>query len=104
MDRHFGIQADPATTRKRAERATSSAGSDVPARWHRLSPSSRRGKRPPSHAWLPGSAGSPLADALAALAAAVHAARIRLSYGLDLTWPLLGTLGLGHALMPAPGG
>ena len=53
------------------------------------------------HAWLPGPAGSPLADALAALAAAVHAAW---GYSLDLTWPLLGALGLGHALMPAPGG
>ena len=56
------------------------------------------------HAWVPGPAGSPLADALAALAAAVHAARARLGYGPDLTWPLLGALGLGHALMPAPGG
>ena len=55
------------------------------------------------HAWLP-PAGSPLGDALAALAAAVHAARGRLGYGPDLTWPLLGALGLGHALMPAPGG
>ena len=51
------------------------------------------------HAWL-APAGSPLADALAALAAAVHAARAR----LGSTWPLLGALGLGHALMPAPGG
>jgi hypothetical protein len=56
------------------------------------------------HAWLPGPAGSPLADGLAALAPAVHAARMRLGYGPDLTWPLLGTLGLGHAFMPAPGG
>ena len=55
------------------------------------------------HAWLP-PAGSSLADALAALAAAVHAARARLGHGPDLTWPLLGALGLGHALMPAPGG
>ena len=55
------------------------------------------------HAWLP-PAGSPLGDALAALAAVVHAARARLGYGPDSTWPLLGALGLGHALMPAPGG
>ena len=47
---------------------------------------------------------SPLADALTALAAAVHAARTRLGYGPDLTWPLLGALGLGMPLMPAPSG
>ena len=36
------------------------------------------------HAWVPGPAGSP--------------SRTR-----SPRWPLLGTLGLGHALMPAPG-
>ena len=55
------------------------------------------------HAWLP-PGGSPLGDALAALAAVVHAARARLGYGPHSTWPLLGALGLGHALMPPPGG
>ena len=52
----------------------------------------------------PGPARSPLGDALAALAAAVHAARCRLGGGPDLIWPLLGALGLGLFLAPAPGG
>lgn len=50
----------------------------------------------------PGPAGSPLADALAALAAAVHAARCRPGYGPDLIWPLLGAPGLGRFPAPAP--
>jgi hypothetical protein len=41
---------------------------------------------------------------LTALAAAVHAARCRLGGGPDLIWPLLGALGLGLFLVPAPGG
>jgi hypothetical protein len=42
--------------------------------------------------------------AAAGRSAAVRAAWARLGYGPDLTWPLLGTFSLGHALMPAPGG
>ncbi len=56
------------------------------------------------HAQPPGPARPPLGDALAALAAAVHAARCRLGGGPDLIWPLLGALGLGLFLVPAPSG
>jgi len=55
------------------------------------------------HAEPPSPAGSPLADALGALAAAVHAAR-RIGHDPQSTWPLLGTLGLSRHLAPAPGG
>ncbi len=53
-----------------------------------------------------GPSGSPLGDALAALAAAVAAVRRRLpGYGgPGLIWPLLGQLGLAAHLTPARGG
>lgn len=48
-------------------------------------------------------AGSPLADALTALAVVVHAAQRRFGYGDVMLWPLLGQLGLARHLAPARG-
>ena len=47
-------------------------------------------------------AGSPLGDALNALAAAVDCARRNFGHGPEMTWPLAGRLGLARFLMPAP--
>jgi hypothetical protein len=55
---------------------------------------------PPGPPWKP--AGSPLGDALNALAAAVDCARRNFGYGPEMTWPLAGRLGLARFLMPAP--
>jgi transposase-like protein len=48
--------------------------------------------------------GSALGDALNALAAAVALARGKLGYGPEMTWPLIGRLGLARWLMPARAG
>lgn len=48
--------------------------------------------------------GSPLADALHALAAAVHAAQRRLDAPDSARWPLAGIFGLARHLAPARGG
>lgn len=48
--------------------------------------------------------GVPLRDALNVLAAAAAGARDRLRLGPEITWPLLGRLGLARALMPARAG
>ncbi len=48
-------------------------------------------------------AGSALADALNALAAAVDCARRNVRYGPEMTWPLIGQVGLARFLMPARG-
>ena len=52
---------------------------------------------------LPVPSGSPLGDALSAVAACAHAAIT--SYGLSRAdlWPLLGRFGLARCLAPAPG-
>ena len=47
-------------------------------------------------------AGSPLGDALNAVAAAVDCARRNFGHGPQMTWPLAGRLGLARFLMPAP--
>jgi hypothetical protein len=47
-------------------------------------------------------AGSPLGDALNALAAAVDCAWRNFGHGPEMTWPLAGRLGLARFLMPAP--
>jgi transposase-like protein len=47
-------------------------------------------------------AGSPLGDALNAVAAAVDCARRTFGHGPQMTWPLAGRLGLARFLMPAP--
>ena len=47
-------------------------------------------------------AGSPLGDALNAVAAAVDCARRNFGHGPEMTWPLAGRLGLARFLMPAP--
>jgi hypothetical protein len=47
-------------------------------------------------------AGSPLGDALNALATAVDCARRNFGHGPEMTWPLVGRLGLARFLMPAP--
>ena len=47
-------------------------------------------------------AGSPLGDALNAVAAAVDCARRNFGHGSEMTWPLAGRLGLARFLMPAP--
>jgi hypothetical protein len=56
----------------------------------------------PDATWL-APAGSPLADALAGLAAAAQAARRRFGYGPERIYPLLGQLGLARYLAPARG-
>ena len=55
---------------------------------------------PPGPPWKP--AGSPLGDALNAVAAAVDCARRNFGHGPQMTWPLAGLLGLARFLMPAP--
>jgi hypothetical protein len=62
-------------------------------------------------AWLGGSTGimpaaaaSALGDALNAVATAAHAAIRKLALAPDLTWPLIGRLGLARYLAPAPAG
>jgi len=49
-------------------------------------------------------AGSPLGDALNALAAAVDCARRNFGHGPQMTWALAGRLGLARFLLPAPAG
>jgi hypothetical protein len=54
---------------------------------------------------LPGGpAGSPLGDALDAVAVATRAAQRRLGHGPDMTWALAGRFGLCRFLQPARGG
>lgn len=62
-------------------------------------------------AWLGGSTGimpaaaaSALGDALNAVATAAHACHPQARPGPDLTWPLIGRLGLARYLAPAPAG
>jgi len=50
---------------------------------------------------LPEPAGSPLHDALNAVAVAAHAAITGHGFGLADLWPLLGRFGLARHLMPA---
>jgi hypothetical protein len=45
-----------------------------------------------------------LGDALNAIAAAADCARRRFGFGPELTWPLIGRLGLARYLAPAPAG
>jgi transposase-like protein len=52
---------------------------------------------------LPVPAGSPLGDALAAVAVCAHAAITRHGYGREDLWPLLGQFGLARFLAAAPG-
>lgn len=49
-------------------------------------------------------AGSPLGDALDTVAAVTHAAQRKLGYGPELTWALMGRLGLARYLQPARAG
>ena len=49
-------------------------------------------------------AGTPLGDALNVPAAAADCAMDRLRLGPEMTWPLIGRLGLARALMPARAG
>ena len=53
---------------------------------------------------LPGPAGSPLGDALNAVAACVHAAITRFGLSRADLWPLLGRFGLARHLAPARAG
>ena len=48
------------------------------------------------------SAGSALADALNAVAAAADCAIRKFGFGPELTWPLIGRLGLARFLGPVP--
>lgn len=52
---------------------------------------------------LPAPAGSPLGDALAAVAACAHAAVTQHGYAREDLWALLGQFGLARFLSPAPG-
>ena len=53
---------------------------------------------------LPVPSGSPLGDALAAVAAAAHAAITGYGFTRADLWPLLGRYGLARHLMPARSG
>jgi len=52
---------------------------------------------------LPAPSGSPLGDALSAVAAAAHAAITGYGFTTADLWPLLGRFGLARYLAPAPG-
>ena len=71
-----------------------------PLRQHAIGELNWLGFYPPGPPSEP--AGSPLGDALNALAAAVDCARRNFGHGPEMTWPLAGRLGLARFLMPAP--
>ena len=73
-----------------------------PLRQHATGELGKLGYYPPGSAREP--AGSPLGDALNAVAAAVDCARRNFGYGPETTWALAGRLGLARFLMPARAG
>jgi transposase-like protein len=75
-------------------------GRAEPLRQHAIGELNWLGFYPPGPPSEP--AGSPLGDALNALAAAVDCARRNFGHGPEMTWPLAGRLGLARFLMPAP--
>ena len=92
-DGGVAIAADPATI-------TDPVGKNAAAVFKQISDKNGLGFYPPGPPSEP--AGSPLGDALNALAAAVDCARRNFGHGPEMTWPLLGRLGLARFLMPAP--
>ncbi len=89
----------PGTVRGWLRRLRARAG---PLRSHAIGELARLGFYPPGPPCTP--AGSPLADALNAVAAAVDCAIRRFGFGPELTWPLIGRLGLARFLTPVPAG
>ena len=77
-------------------------GRAAPLRQHATGALGGLGCYPPGPPSEP--AGSALGDALNALAAAVDCARRTVGYGPQMTWALIGRLGLARFLMPAPAG
>jgi hypothetical protein len=89
----------PGTVRGWVRRLRSRAGV---LRSHAIGELTALGWYPPGSPSEP--AGSPLGDALNAVAAAVDCARRRFGFGPEQTWPLIGRLGLARFLAQTPAG
>ena len=91
----LGVPA--ATARGRLRRLR---GRAEPLRQHAIGELNGLGFYPPGPPSEP--AGSPLGDALNAVAAAVDCARRNFGHGPEMTWPLAGRLGLAASSCPPP--
>ena len=91
----------PRWASRQGPRAAGCGGRAEPLRQHAIGELNRLGFYPPGPPWKP--AGSPLGDALNAVAAAVDCARRNFGHGPEMTWPLAGAARPGPLPDACPG-